>query len=66
MPVREEIVTGPCEAKAKLVQKWLEELTHEHIAGAIDYYNPYRSEHLIAAKQAQIFFWISAMLSYEL
>jgi len=24
VPVREEIVTGPCETKAKLVQKWLE------------------------------------------
>jgi len=25
--VREEIVTGPCGTKAKLVQKWLERLT---------------------------------------
>jgi len=35
----------------------MEQLTQgrkEHTAGAIDHYNPYRSEHLIAVKQAQI------------
>ena len=34
----------------------------EHTVGVIDYHNPYRSEHLIATKQARISHWISAMI----
>jgi len=37
----------------------------ELTVGAIDYRNPYKSEHLIAAKQAQISHWISAMMTYK-
>ena len=31
----------------------------KHIAGAIEYHNPYRSERFIAAKSAQISYWIN-------
>ena len=36
----------------------------DHTAVSTDKHNPYRSEHLIAAKQAQISHWLSAMMTY--
>jgi len=67
LPVREEIVTGPCGTKAKSAQKWLERLPYEeHTASGMDYHNPYMSNHPIAEKKAQISRLISAMITYEL
>jgi len=42
MPVREEIVTGPCGTTAKLVQSDWNDGHKEHTADIINYHNPYR------------------------
>jgi len=39
IPVREELVTGPCGTKAKLSKSVSNDWHKEHIAGATDYHN---------------------------
>jgi len=73
--------TGPRSARCRSVKKLLlgraeprpnwsksdwNDWYKEHTAGAIDYHNPYRSEHCAAERQAQISYSISAMMTYEL
>jgi len=66
MPVGEEIVAGPWGTKDKLVQSDWNDWHKEHTASDIDHHNLCRSEHLTAAKQAQISHWISAVMTHEL
>ena len=65
-PAREKIVAGLCGTKVKFVQNDCNDWHKEYNAGAIDYNNPCRSEHLIEAKQAQVFHWINAIMTYEM
>jgi len=49
-----KLFSGRVEPKPNLFKSDWNDGHKEYIAGAIDYHNPYRSEHLVAAKQAQL------------
>jgi len=52
---------GPCRKKGQIGQSDRNDWPKEHTAGAIDYHNPYRSEHLNVEQQALISPRISAI-----
>jgi len=61
-----KLLPGRAEPKPYLSKSDCNDWHKEHTASTIDYHNPYRSEHLIATKQAQILTESMPMVTYEL